>query len=372
VRKPTALTDNSPLPTADTGPLVLGMDLGDRRSEVCVIELARARIRGRLSLDTTPTAVETRLAPFRGSTIVMEAGTHSPWVSRLLAQLGLKVIVANPNQLALISKSRRKTDRTDAEMLARLGRADLSLLKPVVHRSESRQAHLELLKARDTIVRARTIQINHVRGALKSFGARVPACDASSFSRKALDYVPASLGSSIRPMLTAIGLLTRTIRRYDKEVERLGEQLYPETARLRKVNGVGPLTALAFVLVLGDAHRFRKSRQVGPYLGLCPNVAQSGESNPQLHISKAGNGFLRKLLVQAAHYITGPFAEDSTLRRVGLRLMESGGARGKKRAVVAVARRLAVILHQLWKTGERYDCFRNALPSAPLPALQIP
>jgi transposase len=348
------------------------MDLGDRRSEVCVLERAVARVRERFSLDTTPAAIEARLLPFKGDMIVMEAGTHSPWASRLLAGLGLEVVVANPNELALISRSRHKTDRADAETLARLGRSDLALLKPVEHRSEGRQAHLELLKARDTVVRARTMQINHVRGALKSFGVRAPACDAASFSKKAIDHVPAALCAAVRPMLTAIGLLTRTIRRYDREVERLCEDVYPETARLRKVNGVGPLTALAFVLVLGAAHRFRRSRQVGPYLGLCPDVAQSGDSNPQLHISKAGNGFLRKLLVQAAHYITGPFAEDSTLRRVGLRLMASGGSRGKRRAVVAVARRLAVILHRLWKTGDAYDCFRDAPAPVLAPAVQTP
>ena len=129
---------------------------------------------------------------------------------------------------------------------------------------------------------------------------------------------------------------------------------------LRQIHGVGPLTSLAFVLVLGSATRFKKSRQVGAYLGLCPKVTQSGEQDPQNHISKMGNEFMRRLLVQSAQYITGPFGEDSTLRRVGLRLMASGGARGKKRAVIAVARRLAVTMHCLWKTGEVYERLRDA------------
>jgi transposase len=336
------------------------MDLGDRRSEVCVLDRASGTVIERFAHNTTPAAIQARLARFRGAPIVLEAGTHSPWVSRLLASMGLEETVANPNQLALISKSRRKTDRTDAEVLARLGRSDLSLLHVVRHRSEVRQAHLELLKARDALVRSRTLQINHVRGALKSFGLRAPSCSAQAFDYKARESVTAELQRAIRPLLRMIGGITKTIRRYDHDIERLCEETYPETELLRAVNGVGDLTSLAFVLVLGCPDRFKNSRQVGNYLGLCPGVAQSGDINPQMHISKAGNGFMRRLLVQAAHYITGPFGEDSTLRRVGLRIMASGGSRGKKRAVVAVARRLAVILHHLWKTGEVYDRLRDA------------
>jgi transposase len=272
------------------------------------------------------------------------------------------VIVANPNQLALITKSHRKTDRADAELLARLGRADLALLRPVEHRSAAKQAHLEMIKARDTVVRCRTMQVNHVRGALKAFGLRAPGCDSENFETKVADHVPEALRPAIRPLLAVIALLTKSIRRYDRAIEQLCKKVYPETALLRQVHGVGPLTSLSFVLVLGSADRFKSSRLVGSYLGLCPKVTQSGEQDPQHHITKAGNGFMRRLLVQSAHYITGPFGEDSTLRRVGLDMMASGGARGKKRAVVAVARRLAVMLHSLWKTGEAYDRLRNAPP----------
>lgn len=342
--------------------VTIGMDLGDRRSHVCVLDGPTGAVVARLAMQTTGPGIECALAPWKGALVVIEAGTHSPWVSRLLVHGGLRVIVANPNQLALISRSLRKTDRADAETLARLGRADLLLLRPVEHRSEVQQAHVEVLKARDALVRSRTLQINHVRGVLKSFGVRVPACDATTFARKAVDHVPAALRDALRPVLAVIELLTKQIRRYDRQVEQLCAQ-YPETKVLRQVTGVGPLTALAFVLVLGRAERFKRSRQVGAYLGLTPKVSQSGDYDPQLHISKAGNGFLRRLLVQAAHYITGPFGDDSTLRRVGLRLMATEGARGKKRAVVAVARRLAVLLHRLWKTGEVYEPLRDAPPA---------
>lgn len=350
-------------------PETLGMDLGDRRSHVCVLAGGQGGVLERFTVDTTVEAVRVQLARWKGRRIVIEAGTHSPWVSRALTQLGLTVIVANPNALAVISRSVRKTDRNDAETLARLGRADLALLHPVTHRSEARQAALELLKARDAVVRSRTLQINHVRGAVKSFGTRIPACDSDSFARGAAQHIPATLGPALNPVLTSIQLLTQTIRAYDREVNRLCAKVYPETKSLVEIEGVGCLTALAFVLVLGDARRFKKSRQVGSYIGLCSKVSQSGEHDPQMRITKAGNAFLRKLLVQAAHYITGPFGGDATLRRIGQKLMASGGPRGKKRAVIAVARRLAVTMHHLWKTGEVYDPMRSApdLVGAPTP-----
>jgi transposase len=186
---------------------------------------------------------------------------------------------------------------------------------------------------------------------------------------KATEVVPKALRKAILPLIGMIRLLTQTIRRYDRQVRRLCEKDYEsETDRIIRVNGVGDLTALAFVLVLDRPERFKKSRRVGAFLGLCPRVSQSGECDPQLRITKAGNEFLRRLLVQCAHYITGPFGKDSTLRRVGLRLMERGGARAKKRAVVAVARRLAVLLHRLWKSSEPYDALRGAPPPEPTPA----
>lgn len=358
MRKTTPMTDT--LRGALAEDRVLGLDLGDRRSHVCVLERARGRVVERFTVESTPPAIEARLGSFRGSRVVLEAGTHSPWTSRLLSRLGLETVVANPNQLALISKSHRKTDRADAELLARLGRLDVALLRPVEHRSEGQQGDLELLKARDAVVRCRTLAVNHVRGALKSFGVRAPACDPDAFAAKAAAHVPPALGPAIRPMLAVIVLLTESIRGYDRDVARLCEEVYPATSLLRQVNGVGAITSLAFVLVLGRPERFRKSRHVGAYVGLCPRVCQSGDRDPQMHITKAGHGFLRKTLVQAAHYITGPFGEDSTLRRIGLHLQASQGPRGKKRAVVAVARRLAVVLHRIWLTGETYDPLRRA------------
>ena len=135
---------------------------------------------------------------------------------------------------------------------------------------------------------------------------------------------------------------------------------YPETDLLRQVEGVGALTALAFVLTLENPERFAKSRSVGAYLGLEPAQDQSGDRDPQRHISKEGDEMLRKLLVGSAHYILGPFGSDSDLRRHGEKIASRGGKNAKKRAAVAVARKLSVLLQRLWVTGEVYEPLRNA------------
>ena len=225
------------------------------------------------------------------------------------------------------------------------------LLSPIRHRGQEAQQHLAVLRARDVVVGVRTALINHARGAVKAVGARLPRCSAPSFVDEVSDQVPASLDAALAPVLEMIGELTARIRAYDREIERLCGEHYPETARLRQVGGVGALTALAYVLVLEDPERFERSRAVGPYLGLRPKRADSGESRPQLRISKGGDELLRKLLVQSAHYILGPFGPDTDLRRWGEHLAVRGGKNAKKRAVIAVARKLAVLLHRLWISG---------------------
>ncbi len=332
----------------------IGLDLGDKYSEAVVLdgggeEVERFRVR------TTQPGLSRRFAGFEPTRVVLEVGTHSPWASRLLAAQGHEVIVANPRRVRLIAENDAKSDGFDAELLARLGRMDPRLLSPVAHRGEAAQRDLVLLRARDGFVRARTQLINQVRGFAKSLGARLPSSSAEAFPRRVRSAAPDDLFPGIGTMLQTIERLTLEIRAMDREVERLCRERYPETAVLRQVKGVGPITALGFVLVVEDPGRFRQSRSVGTYLGLCPRRRDSGEQRPQLRISKAGDPLLRRLLVTAAHYILGPFGPDTDLRRFGLRLAERGGKAAKKRAVVAVARRLAVLLHRLWVTGEAYQ-----------------
>jgi transposase len=277
--------------------------------------------------------------------------------------VGLDLGVANARKLRAISQNESKNDRADAEMLARLAHSDPRLLAPLQHRSVERQRDLNLIRTRDTLVRARTMLVNAVRGLAKSAGGRLPACSTDYFIEHARPALPAELKKATAPLLNQITSLTTQIRRLDAEIEKLAEQ-YPEIALLRTTPGVGPLVAAAYVLTLDRADAVSTSRAVGAFLGLRPRQSQSGDSDPEHRISKTGNIYLRKLLVQSAHYILGRFGPDSALRRWGLRLAGAGGKRAKKRAVVAVARKLAVILNCMWRRGQPYQPFPEQKPAA--------
>lgn len=339
--------------------VTVGLDLGDRFSRLCGIDREGEVVEeGRLA--TTEAALRRRFGGAEPCRVVVEVGTHSPWVVPLVESLGHEVMAANPRKVRLIYQNDQKSDRVDAEYLARVGRLDPTLLAPVRHRGAEARADLAVIRTRDVLVRARTKLVNHVRGTVKAVGGRVPRCSTASFPKRAVEGIPESLGSTLMPVLEMIGELSRQIRRYEREIERLCEERYPETELLRAVPGVGPLTALCFVLTLEDPTRFRRSRDVGPYLGLVPRRADTGESSPQLRITKAGDERLRRLLVGSAQYILGPFGPDTQLRRWGLKLAERGGRNAKKRAVVAVARKLAVLLHRLWLTGAVYELLYGA------------
>jgi transposase len=237
---------------------------------------------------------------------------------------------------------------------------DKSLLSPICHRSPDSRADLEVVRVRDLVVRTRTSLVVHVRGVVKSFGYRLPACAAKAFPRRMTGLIPPELEETLHPVLELIDRLTRQIREYDKRLVKMAQERYPVMDRLQQVVGVGPVTSAAFVLVIEDPHRFKRSRTVGAYLGLVPRQDQSGGRDPQLRITKAGDLLLRKLLTGAAHYILGPFGPDTDLRRFGQALSERGGKGAKKRAAVAVARKLAVLMHHLWITNEEYDPLHNS------------
>jgi transposase len=340
--------------------MTAGLDLGDKHSYLCLIDTLSGEIVEEGRLRTAPEALRRRFASEQPLRIAIEAGTHSPWASRVLEECGHEVLVANARKLRLIYANKRKTDEVDAENLARLARLDPKLLYPLKHRDEDSQAHLAIIRSRAALVGTRTQLVNHVRGTVKSFGARLPKCPARSFHRRAPQHIPEALRPALGPILEQIGSLTERIRDYDRQLETISEERYPETALLRQVEGVGPLTALTFVLTLEDPHRFEKSRSVGAYLGLVPARNQSGDRDPQKRISKEGDEMLRKLLVNCAHYVLGPFGSDSDLRRHGEKIASRGGKNAKKRAAVAVARKLSVLLHSLWTSGEIYDPLRNA------------
>jgi transposase len=340
---------------------VVGLDLGDRSSQICRLDRRTGALLEERRLSTTTASVQRYFSGLAPQLIALESGTHSLWMARLLKSLGHEVIVANPSKVRAISSSLKKTDERDARFLAQLARVDPQLLSPVQPRSEESQQAIAVVRAREGLVKARTMLINQVRGVVKSFGFRLPAGSSAGFAHKAQQdkNLPPSLKVTLEPLLRVIAEVSEEIARFDKEVEALARR-WPVTQRLRQIKGVGALTALVFVLTLGDPFRFADSRAVGAYLGLVPGSRNSGQSTPQMPITKQGDRMLRRLLVQASHYVLGPFGQDSDLRRFGLRLAERGGKSGKKRAVVAVARKLAVVLHRLWVSETDYQPLRGA------------
>lgn len=341
----------------DGSTLVAGVDIGDRYSEICVLdeegEVAQAaRIR------TTGRGFEQYFGGRGRMRVALEVGTHSPWISRLLGELGHEVLVANARKLRMIYGNGRKSDSNDAELIARVARMDPRLLAPIVHRGEESQAMLAVVRSRSLLVSARVMLINHVRGVVKSFGGRMAPCATASFHKQS-DKIPERLRRALAAVMEEIEGLTGRIKEYDRMIGQACDEEYPETQVLRRVPGVGPVTSLAYVLTLEDPRRFGRSRAVGAYLGFVPRLGQTGERDPQLPISKAGDPYLRRLLVGCAHYIMGPFGPQTDLRRWGLKLAARGGKSGKKRAAVAVGRKLSVLLYQLWKTGEEYEPLRQ-------------
>lgn len=334
--------------------ITIGMDLGGRRHAVCVLNKAGKVVEERTVINDRESIGEW-ICRYKGATVAMETGTHSPWVSRFLEELGLKVYVANARKLRAISASNTKSDKEDARMLARICRADVELLSPVKHRSEACQRDLVKVKVRDALVRTRVNQMNSVRFLLKSLGVKIPSgCKATSFVKKVRAELADEYLELVRPLLEMLDVIEAKIKGVDKDLEVMAAERYPETDRLKQVPGVGPLTALSFVLTLESPQRFAKAREVGPYLGLSPQRDQSGDTDKQLRITKAGNTQLRCLLVNCSHYILGPFGPPCDLREAGMRICERGGGIAKKKAVIAVARKLSVTLLALWKSGEDY------------------
>ncbi len=333
---------------------IIGMDLGDKHHVTVVMDEATGNEVEKGRIVNTAKQVQRYFSRFPGAAVVMEAGTHSAWTARLLRGMGHEVLVGNPRKLRAIWDADDKSDERDARILALMYRLEPRLLHEVFHRGEEAQMDLEMIKARNQLVECRSKLINHVRGVVKGVGARLPACSSEAFVRRAEEHLPDALRHLLSGMLEVIGELTRQIRRHDELIATACDKKYPETRFLRQVPGVGPVTALAYVLTLEEPGRFEKSRSAGAFLGLTPRRDQSGETDKQLRITKAGNTYMRQLLVGCAHYILGPFGPDSDLRRLGQRIAARGGTNAKKRAAVAVARKLAVLLHRLWSDQSEY------------------
>lgn len=353
--------------TMDKPAMTMGIDVGDRHSHLCLVDdegeiVKRDRVR------STEAAFRRHFEGAARLRIALECGTHSPWMSRLLKQLGHQVIVANARKIPTITQSESKNDWRDAEQLARMAAFNPKLLSPLEHRSLDRQQDLNLIQARAILVKARTMIANALRGLVKSAGGRLPACSTESLPHRAPGAVPPALAEVADPLIEQLARLNLQIHTMDEQIEKLAAK-YPEIDTLRSTPGVGALVAATYVLTLDRPNAAPSNRSAGAFLGLRPAQSQSGASDPQKRITRTGNTYLRCLLVQSAQYILGRFGPDSALRSWGLKLAQSGGKRAKKRAIVAVARKLAVLLLSMWRSGQRFQPFPQPDPTqAPQPA----
>ena len=352
--------------------LTIGLDLGDRHTHYCVLD-AQGEVVVEDKLPTSKAGRDGLLAELARCRVAMEVGTHSGWVSRHIGKPGHEAIVANARRIAWITQSRRKNDRIDARKLAQLARVDLALLAPIRHRSEQAQQELAVVGARAALVEARTGLINAARGQAKTLGERLAQCDADQVGAEMAEGLPAEVRTVVEGLWRMVAKLTVEIRDYERAIHGIAAG-YPELELMTAIWGVGELTALTFLLTIEDRQRFKKSREVGPFLGLVPGQNQSGQRDVTLPITKEGDRLVRTLLVQCAHCILRPGAPDSDIRRWARakleqcpREAEKKGQKknaGKKRVLVAVARRLAVWMHHLWASGEVYDPLYQAKAEA--------
>lgn len=331
----------------------IGVDLGDKKSRYAILNEAGTVVEEGW-FRNSPESIAQHFGKHGRARVALEVGAQSAWISREFSQLGHEVIVANARELKWITASDTKNDRNDAVKLARLARADRNLLAPVEHRGAEQQAELGVIRAREALVKSRTLLVNTARSLAKGFGLRLPVSITATFGARALTRLPQNLLPAMSGLLEQIDALGVKIKEYDQRIAEMATG-HREVKLLASVPGVGTLTALSYVLTLGRRERFEHSRDVGAFLGLRPRQKQSGERDPQLGISKSGDKYMRKLLVQCAHRVLGPWGQDSSLRQWGL--AHSGTGSGKKRAVIAVARKLAVLLHRMWVTGETFKPF---------------
>lgn len=332
----------------------IGIDLASKMSKFCVLD-AEAQVLFRGEVPTKREDFEKRFSPFVPARVAIETGSVARMADDVLSGMGHTVIVANPRRVAAISKNIKKCDEQDAELLARLVRSDPHLLAPIEHRSAMAHEGLSLLRARDLCVRTRTAHVNLVRGMAKGFEVKLPRCDTEDFSKHVTTAVEGTtLGAVLAPILKLVGELTKSIEEFDKMLAEFSTKNVPAVKQLQRIPGVGPVTALGFALAVDDPQRFPNQRAVGAYFGLVPRRDQSGDVDKRLGITKAGAPLIRRLLTQGAQRILMANSKDSDLRRFGMRLLNAGHT-NKKRAVSAVARKMACQMLRLLKTGEPYD-----------------
>ncbi|EDM29441.1 transposase IS116/IS110/IS902 [Lentisphaera araneosa HTCC2155] len=344
--------------TIEVPEITIGIDLGNKKHDICVLNSAGEKI-DQTKIENNIVCLEEYFEQYKACSkvrVAMEVGASSLWISTKLKDMGFHVIIANARKLRMIWADTNKCDERDAEKIARVARMDPTLLHGIKHRSISAQQMLSVIRAREHFVVARTKCINCVRGLLKSLGAtNLPSCASNRFGERMFEYLPDELIPTLGELLEECKDLTDRINRLDDRILQISEESCPEAIKLQQIPGVGPITALSFVLTIDDPKRFHKSRDLGPFLGLTPKRDQSGECDKQLSITKQGDRYLRSLLVGSAQFILSDRSPDSDLKSYGLRITGRGGKIAKKKAVVAIARKLGILMHRIWISGENYD-----------------
>ena len=331
-----------------------GIDVHQKASEICVVG-EDGEVMERTRVPTRREALKRYFGVQPRMRVVMEAGGSSQWVSRVIEECGHEVVVCAPRRVRMIAESTLKTDQIDAEVLARLGRIDHGFLGRVTHRGEEAQLLRANLTARSALVEARAKWINTVRGVLRGFGYRVSGGRSGTFhARCAKVLLPADLRAVIQPMLTQLEAVTEEIERLEEKLEEIATEI-PVVQHLQEIPGVGLIVALYFVLSVDDPGRFRRSRDVGVFFGLRPCLRGSGDVRHYGRITREGDPEMRRLLVQAAHGMMN----TRTPCRLQRWAAELELRRGKGKATVALARKIAVLMHHLWVTGESFQAFPN-------------
>jgi len=335
--------------------ITIGMDLGNKKHTVCALD-QEGKVLWRREVANTPEALKPFFEENAGATVAMETGLCCRWISALAKSCGCDALVGNARKLAAIWQSKQKNDENDALLIAKLARADRELFHPVELRDDERHEMVQIIELREVAVSQRTQAVNSVRGLCKAHGVFIPKCDAACFHRVAKDAIPKGMAWKFKPMLRHLKGLATTIKRYDAMLEKYAQAHFKEEVELlRTIPSVGPITSCAFVAHVADPKRFGSARDAGAYFGLTPGQDQSGDKDAPKRITKAGSTLMRHLLVTAANYILRASSPDTALKRHGERICARGGKVARRKAKTAVARKLAVVMLAMLKSGKAYD-----------------
>lgn len=343
---------------------IVGLDIGKRKAHACVTT-EDGTIVDEKSIVQRRDELAVFFSKYPKSRILIEASTSSEWVARYLTSLEHEVIVADPRFRLMYAAGDKKikTDRRDARALAVALR--VGAFRRAHRKSDDARALALKVKLRAGLVRARTRLIQQVRAACEYEGVILEKCNTRYFTDIVLEErLPDVLANSLEPSILQIASLQEAIGAIDAEIEGVAET-DAAVIRLKSVRGIGALTATAFRATLDDVERFKSAKEMTSFLGLVPSQNSSGDAQGRLgRITKTGDGLVRSYLVEAAHLIMSKRSPDTALKRWALRV---AARRGKKKAAVALARKLARILFAMWRDGSEFDASKtNAIVTAPV------